>query len=118
MSQNIKLNGITIKQPNVDDFSIEKYNLTKAGRTSNGDMQMDLIAKKRKFTFKYEVLSGTELNTILNILDGNNVFITLSYVENNVSKSATVYAGAIKATQFRTDGVWYWKDVAFDLIER
>lgn len=116
MAQLLTLNGTTIKKPN--NFGIEKYNLTKAGRTADGTMHLELIAKKRKFTLSYEVLRGTELEVILGIIDGTSVFFTLTYVENNVTKTATVYSGAIKSTQFRTDGPWYWKDVTFDLIEQ
>jgi hypothetical protein len=117
MAQLLQLNDTTIKIPN--NFQIEKYNITKAERTADGTMHMDLIAKKRKFLFNYTVLSGSEYDKIIDIIDSTDMFFTIDYVENDVAKSATVYTGAIHSTQFRTDsGAWYWKDVAFDLIER
>lgn len=112
----IKLNGTTIKKPK--DFKISKFNLTKSGRVASGKMVMDLIAKKRKFEFSYEVLSGPDLDTILGIIDTDAMFFTIDYVENGVAKNATVYVGEIAAKKFRTDGVWYWKDVSFNLIEQ
>ena len=112
----IKLNNVTIKKPK--DFKISKFNLTKSGRVASGKMVMDLIAKKRKFEFSYEVLSGPELDTILAVIDTDTMFFTISYVENDVEKSATVYVGEISHKKFRTDGVWYWKDVSFNLIEQ
>lgn len=111
-----KINGTTIRTPT--EFHIERYNLTKAGRVANGTMHMDLIAKKRKFLFRYTVISGTDMNTILSLIDGTNMFFTLSYVENGTTKTAVCYAGHIPTERFRTDGVWYWKNMDFDLIER
>lgn len=111
-----KINGTPFKTPS--QFHIEKYNLTKAGRVATGDMKMDLVAKKRKFLFRYTVISGTDLNAILNLIDTDEMFFTLSYDENGTTKTAICYAGHIPARLFRTDGVWYWREVNFDLIEQ
>jgi len=116
MAQIITIGGITVKLPT--NFSIEKYHLTKAGRVATGDMTLEYIASKRKFNFEYDAISGKDLNTILNVIDTATMFFTLTYKENDVNKSATVYAGAIPAEQFRTDGYWVWKDVTFSLIEQ
>ena len=117
MAQLLTLGGVTIKKPN--DFQIEFYYLSKAGRTADGTMQIDKIADKRKFLFKYESIKGSNLIAIRNILEGSNAFFTLTYTDTDISKSAVVYVGAIKKAQFRTDtGAWYWKDVSFDLIEQ
>ena len=111
-----KINGTEIKSPT--EFHIERYNLTKAGRVANGTMVMDLIAKKSKFLFRYAVISGPEMQKILNLIDTSVMFFVLTYEENGVEKHATCYAGHIPTQRFRTDGVWYWKNMNFDLIER
>jgi hypothetical protein len=116
MAQVLTLDGVTIEQPK--EFTIEKYYLSKAGRTADGLMHIDKIASKRKFLFSYEALRGDYLDDILDILEGDDVFFTLTYKENDVEKSATVYTGAISQKQFRTDGYWVWVDVSFDLIEQ
>jgi len=113
----IKLNGIQIKSPK--DFRISHYKLTKAGRVASGKMVMEVIAKKRKFELDYEVLKGKDLRTILDILNTDQSFFELEYIENDEVHTATVYVGEISYRRFRTDsGAWYWKDVAFDLIEQ
>jgi hypothetical protein len=81
-------------------------------------MVMDLVAKKRKFVFEYSVISGPDLDIILNLIDTTAMFFTLEYVENDVTKTATVYGGEITARRFRTDSGWFWKDVKFNLIEQ
>lgn len=118
MKSQLKLNGTVIKTPH--QFKIERYNITSAKRLSSGRMQMDLIAKKRKFFCTWEAITAAELNTILNIIwETNSVMFTLSYVENNVVKSATVYAGALPSTLFRTDDLnWIWTDVQINFIEQ
>ncbi|MNO85025.1 hypothetical protein D3C76_763840 [compost metagenome] len=112
------INDVEIKHPGLQNFGLESYNLTKSGRVASGKMVIELIAKKRKFTFRYEVLSDIELRKIKNLIDGTAMFFTLKYTEDNVIKSAVVYAGALKWTPIRTGNVWYYKDVAFDLIEQ
>lgn len=112
----VSLGGVAIKQPT--DLEIELYDLTKSGRLGSGKMVIDIIAKKRKFNFTYEVLSGAELEKIKSVIDSMNPFVTLVYIENGVQKSAVVYRGALKYRRFRTDGVWYWKNVTFSLIEQ
>ncbi len=116
MAGPFKIDGTDIKRPT--KFHIEKYNITKAGRVADGTMKLDLVAKKRKFLFRYEVISGTALNTILGLIDTSAMFFTLTYDENGATKTATCYAGHIPAELFRTDGVWYWRNVNFDLIEQ
>lgn len=119
-----KLAGTTIKTPT--EFEIEKFKLSKNGRLANGDMTFDVIARKKKFYFRYEVLDSVELQKIEAVVDaepaalgdGIDDFFTLTYDEDGVEKTATVYPGAIKKKRFRTGSKWYWKDVTFDLIER
>lgn len=110
------INGVKVKQPS--DFSVERYDLTKSGRVASGKMTIDIIAKKRKFILAYEVIAGPALTTLKNAVDSYNPFFDLVYIENNVEYTVRVYRGAMKYTRFRTDGVWYWKNLAFDLIEQ
>ena len=116
MAQAITLAGSAIKQPK--DFRIGSFNLTKAGRVATGDMTLEYIATKRKFYFEYDVLAGDELDIIKDIITGSTMFFTLTYKDNGNSESATVYAGALEKEAFRNDGVWYWKSVSFDLIQK
>lgn len=109
---------VQIKSPLTGNFTIERYNLTKSGRLASGLMVMDLIAKKRKFLFRYPAITARDMNTILDLIDGTTMFFSLSYWENNVIKYATCYVGHIPSTIHRTGENWVWTDVDFDLIER
>lgn len=117
MKAEFKINGTLIKRPS--KFKIERYNVTNLQRLANASMSGELIAKKRKFYFTYDVITSDELNTILDaIWETNSIFYKLKYVENNQSKSATVYVGSIPTELHRTGGKWVWKNVTFDLIEK
>jgi len=110
-------NWIEIKTPH--EFDIERYNLTKAGRVASGNMKMDLVAKKRRFVFKYNVINSIEMQHIFDLLDTNEMFFAIEYVEHGQYKYATCYVGALPTKLARTGkGVWRWRDVTFNVIER
>lgn len=118
MGMNIRVNGVKIKQPNKPKLS--SYNLTKSGRTSSGSMTMDLVAKKRKLFLAYEVLSGKELEFIMDLIDGDDMFFNVEYNENGREKSMTAYVGEVSRTVERHDrlGGYYWSGVSFNFIEQ
>lgn len=111
-----KLNGLYIKLPHNIKFG--RYNLTKSGRVASGNMKMDIITTKRKFELSYSVLSGTQYDQLESILFDGTSFFSFEYVQGSQVKTATVYAGALNGEPFRTDGIWYYKDVSFALIEQ
>ena len=113
------INGSRIKNPS--SFKIERYNITTMNRLANGNMVGDLIAKKLKFYFTYDAISGYELDYILDLIwETKNIFYTLGYVENGIAKTAEVYAGSIPTELHRAGQTtnWVWKNVTINLIER
>lgn len=116
---NFTINGVGVKNPS--SFKIERYNVTNMERLANADMVGDLIAKKRKFYFTYEAISGDDLDKILEaIWETNELFFPLKYLENGEPKTATVYVGSIPSELHKAGRTsnWVWKNVTFNLIER
>lgn len=116
---NFTINGVGVKNPS--SFKIERYNVTDMKRLANADMVGDLIAKKRKFYFTYEAISGDDLDKILEaIWETNELFFPFEYLENGVAKTATVYVGSIPSDLHKAGRTsnWVWKNVTFNLIER
>lgn len=111
-----KINGTRIKAP--FPFVIERYNITDAKRLASGTMNIDLIAKKRKFLLTYDVLSGADYDKLLSLVDTNAMIFNFEYIENGRAKSADVYVGPISSKLHRKNQGWYWKDVTLNLIER
>lgn len=113
------INNVSVKRPT--NFKIERYNVTNLERLADASMVGDLIAKKRKFYFTYEQISGYDLDIILSaIWESTALFFTLTYPENGIQKTATVYVGSIPSELHfagRTTN-WVWRDVTFNLIEK
>lgn len=117
MLSEYKINGVPFKRPT--SFKIERYNVTNLARVATGEMVGDLVAKKRKFYFTYDAITSREIQHILDLIwETEDIFYTLSYVENNVVKTATVYVGSIPSELARTGGEWVWKNFTFNLIEQ
>lgn len=112
----IRINGVKIKTPK--DAILRRYNLTKSGRVASGLMKMDLVAKKRKLEISYEIISGKDMQTILDLIDGNNMFFEVSYETPQGSGIMTCYVGEIPTKYYRRKSGWYWTDVQFSLIEQ
>ena len=116
MSVSYILNGVALTNPT--SLATSRYTISKSGRTASGLMKFKTLANKRKFEFEYEVLPGDLYELLNSILFSGQDFFTLVYLENNISKTCVVYAGATQGDRFRTDGRWYWKNVKFALIEQ
>ena len=110
---NFSINGVGIKNPS--SFKIERYNVTNMERLANAEMVGDLIAKKRKFYFTYDAIKAKELDHILDIIwETDELFYTLSYLENGKQKSAIVYVGSIPSELHSAKSAeWIWKNVTF-----
>lgn len=116
---NFTVNGRVIKNPST--FKIERYNVTNMERLADASMVGDLIAKKLKFYFTYDAISGEDLDNILEaVWETDELFFPLEYLENGVSKTATVYVGSIPTELHRAGRTtnWVWKGVSFNLIEQ
>ncbi len=116
----IQINDQKIKTPH--ETTIERYNLTKAGRTADGKMHMDLVAKKRTLQLRYNVIAEKDLNHLLGLLDTEEMFFEVKYTEGQEQKTMTAYVGAIPSRVHRREkmhkGQWIWTDVEFSIIER
>lgn len=116
-SNKFKIGSTFFKSPTT--FKIERYNVSTMERLANADMVGDLVAKKRKFYFTYEAITGTDLDIILNaIWETSALFFTLTYPENGATKTAVVYVGSIPTELHFASANWVWKGVQFNLIEK
>lgn len=117
MEASYKINGTPIKRPS--SFKKERYNVTNMERLANAEMCGDLIAKKRKYYFKYDAIQATDLDIILDLIwETDSIFFDFTYVENNEEKTVRVYAGSIPSELHRCGSNWVWKNVTFNLIEK
>lgn len=110
------LNGIALPAPS--ELRVGVFDITRAGRTASGLMQMEFIARKRTITLEYVLISNSELAAILDNLH-SRVFHTLRYTDAGMERTITVYHGDRPYAAFHTiGGVRWWKDVQIPLIEQ
>ena len=120
----ITIDGVRIKPPVQADFKISTYLVTDMKRNASGTMNGQIIAKKTKLFFKYPAITGAELRKIYNILQGDTLFHTVTYVDDGVTYTKQMYVGEMPKTLVMTGrgvgdmSTWIWKDVDFNLIER
>jgi hypothetical protein len=112
------INGVQFKNPST--FKIERFNVTNLERLADGTMAGEQIAKKLKFYFTYEALTGAQLDAILALIWDGDLFFTLSYPYNGSSRTAVVYVGSIPTDVYRGGDTpnWVWTNVQFNLIEK
>jgi hypothetical protein len=114
----MRINGQVIKTPT--ELKVGVFRISKSNRLANGDMSMDIIAVKRRLDCNWTIISASELQQIMNILD-SSTFYAVEYVDPKNDEAGTIiaYVGDInQAVWFKRDGVRYWKDVSLSLIEK
>lgn len=120
----ISIDGVNIKPPVQADFKISTYLVTDMKRNAAGLMNGQIIAVKTKLFFKYPAITGAELRKIYAILQGAPLFHTVTYTDDGVTYTKSMYVGEMPKVLQRTGpgtgntSTWIWKDVEFNLIER
>jgi len=118
----ILINGTKIKTPNnPEGIKRGRFELSKGGRTADGTMTKDRIARKQKFFFVYDIISGTDLQTILDLIYfSDDTFFELTIDNHTGVEVFTIYVGELNSTLHRRGGLsgWYYKNFTFNLIEQ
>jgi len=115
----VTINGHGIANPS--EIERGTFRLTKAERTADGTMVMDLIAIKRRVDLRWDRIAEAEYRQILDLLEAD-VFHEITYPDPQSPdgrRTITAYVGDI------TDGVWqrsggvrWFQEVRIALIER
>lgn len=114
----VTINSIQIKTPT--ELKVGVFRLTKAERLASGKMAMEVIAIKRRLDMRWEIITDTDLQQILDILD-SKVFHNVQYPDPQNGETATItaYVGDInQAAWQKIAGTRYWQDVSLALIEQ
>lgn len=113
----IKINGTELPDPTTYNPSIQ--DISNAQRNARGEMILERIATKRKLSMAWTCLSGSEVSKLLNLVSGT--FFSVEYVDpqDGGLRSGTFYSGDRSTTGIMYEnGIMYYKDVKFDIIER
>lgn len=95
----LRLNGIPVKAPKTFKWDIMDID-GQTSRTASGDMQRDVITKKRKLSVEWGPMSDQEISLILQAIDG--VFFQATYPDALAGgvETRTFYTGDRSAPSF------------------
>lgn len=112
----IRINGVAI--PNPSDIDRGEFDITRSERTSDGTMVRDVVTTKRRIDITYDFLSDPDYAAIKTLLAGKG-FVQVTYPSPGGEVTMTAYPGDITDRAWHTrNGVRWWRDVKFSLIER
>ena len=113
----LKIAGLTVKAPS--ELKIGRFDLTKSSRTASGKMAMDIIASKKRVDVAWNMITDSDLQTIIDTITANKPFFSLEYPDAGGSKTMICYAGDIATSLWHTKGgVRYWQEVSIPFIEQ
>lgn len=113
----LKLNGITVRQPNSMTVNINDLD-DRTTRSANGTLIRDRIAIKRKINLTWAVLTPSQLSTILQAVKNTHFLVTYPDPYVGSTQTKTFYVGDRSSAIYTyKDGSPVWENLAMNLIE-
>src|ERR1700752_1098969 len=115
----IEVNGVMTIMPTPTDMEIEIYDISKAERLANGQMNIERIATKMKLQITYDYITATNLKTVLSAISPTFYNVQFHDPKTNALRTASMYCGdrSIGFIDYQNSTPRY-RGVSFDLIER
>lgn len=118
MASFIQIGGVDMPDPS--SFSIKQADVDSENSSRNelGILQRDRVrAGVRTLSVKWSALSGADASTLLKAVKPSSFQVSFPDAEENVIKTATVYAGDKSCEYVNTPGLgWHW-NISFDNVE-
>jgi len=105
-----------------DGFSVqvEDFEIAREGRVANGDLVIDVIAHKKKFTISYTTAVGQTALDALWVIYHAGVSAALSLIIEEEDATTTTYTVKFRPfsrVRMLTKDIWLWNPVSFELEE-
>ena len=115
-----KINSIDIATPTAYEIGIAS--IDKAERNANGTMIIENIATKRKLNLAWDIITNTDLQTILQQVNASR-FVDVEYLDSETQTltTGTFYTGdrMVGATPLYQSGTLsHWRNLNFSFIEQ
>jgi hypothetical protein len=105
--------------PTPSDFQVGIMDISKAERNAIGYMIIERIATKRKLSISYAYLTSQQMTQVLQAVSGTSYPVNYLDPQTGSFRTATFYCGDRNMGMISyVNGVPYYKDIKFDLIER
>ena len=109
------IDGTTIPTPQT--FNVSSFDIKRESRLASGRLVVDVVATKKSFSLTWVDLTGTEMDSLLNLLYANT-FLDYTYPDETGSDTATVTKGDVpRELWVNYDGKRY-RGIQVELIEQ
>lgn len=118
MKEVLKAGSVVLPAPVSISVNDELIWSSDTGRTMSGTMVGEVIAEKKTVSIKWGVLSESELLLIKKgIIKG---FFPITFRDDGIDMTITGYRGTLSKEQLGrlADGIFYYRSVSVDVIER
>lgn len=100
-------------------YSINDVDGPNAGRTQDGTMERDRVARKVRWDVTCRPLRADELSTVLSAISREWLTVTYTNPETGYTTTSIMYTNNIPAQYLIQKGdVEYWAGVTFPLVEK
>lgn len=111
----------SVALPNPSDFTVGISDLSseESGRTLDGTMIKDVVARKNQLSVKWNTLSWSDTSLILSMVESSiNLSVTYPDPKLGTYTTKTFYVGDRTAPAVKlVNGQEYWQGISFDFIE-
>lgn len=116
-----KADGTNVPLPDPSEYSwgLQDVEADGTGRNQSGDLFRDRVGRKRKLTLSWPPMKAAPTATLLQAVD--DVFFDVSYPDamTGTTRKMTAYVGDRTAPMYSLiDGVYQWKGLSMNFIER
>lgn len=118
MKEILRAGGIVLPAPVSMTINDELIWTSDTGRLMNGTMVGEVVAEKKNVSLKWGILTEAEMSQIRSkIVTG---FFPVTFHDDGIDMTVTVYRGTLSKEVLGrlSDGIFYYKSVSVDLIER
>ena len=114
----LQINGVYIPDPSSLQWGLQSVSDQNAGRTTDGKMHVNLIARKRKLELVWNGVDFATASEILQAVNPETFNVTYLDALTNTRLTKTFYVGDRTAPVYSySDGYKWYSNVTFNLIE-
>jgi hypothetical protein len=84
---------------------------------ASGKTVVDVVARKKSFSFSYNLISAADLNIWLNMFGSDTWELEIERMNGSFDKYQVRFAEETKADHYKSVGEWYCQNVVFELDE-
>lgn len=116
MEKQIEISGVTL--PSIVKYDVSIMDISKANRNTLGDMNIEVIATKRKIELDLTRLDSNQVSEVLTLVSIPPFSVKYQDPKDKGTRTGMFYSGDRKATGLMLyKGAMEWNNLVFNIIE-